>query len=250
MPFDQPLTAAPASATPFRTSRPLRTGDVAPDNRLRFDGIARYLQDIASDNADAAGFGVTDPVWILRRTVIDVHTPAAFPDRLHLSRWCSSYSTRWSNMRVQLTSDKGARIETEGFWINLNPDTGMPTRISDSTLELLATTTDESRLRWKAWLDQDAPAPDGVPDAAFPLRSTDLDPLGHVNNAAYLHAVEEHVTARPDLLAAPHRLVIEYRAPITAGEHLALRRRDDDESSTVWFVVNGESRATARMARL
>ena len=82
------------------------------------------------------------------------------------------------------------------------------------------------------------------------VRFQECDPLGHVNNAAYLHAVEEHVTARPDLLTAPHRLVIEYRAPITAGEHLALRRRDDDESSTVWFVVNGESRATARMARL
>ncbi|GAA4486271.1 acyl-[acyl-carrier-protein] thioesterase [Rhodococcus olei] len=249
MPFDQPLAPPPASGDVFAASRPVRTGDVAPDNRLRFDGIARYLQDIASDNVDAAGFGDTDPIWILRRTVIDVHTPVLWPDRVHLSRWCSAYSTRWSNMRVRFTSDKGARIETEGFWISINPDTGMPTRISDAALALLGRHTDENRLRWQAWLDAPAPADDGT-DTPFALRSTDLDPLEHVNNAAYLHAVEDHAVTRPDLLAEPHRLVIEYRSPITDGERLRIRRRDDRDAVTLWFLVNGESRATARLARL
>ncbi|MGW0176960.1 acyl-[acyl-carrier-protein] thioesterase [Rhodococcus sp. NPDC003322] len=249
MPFDQPLAPPPARGELFATSRPVRTGDVAPDNRLRFDGIARYLQDIASDNVDAGGFGDSDPVWILRRTVIDVLTPALWPDRMHLRRWCSAYSTRWSNMRVQFRSEGGARIETEGFWININPDTGMPTRISDGTLALLGSHTDENRLKWKSWLDEPMPDDDGT-DTPFPLRSTDLDPLEHVNNAAYLHAVEDHAITRPDLLAGPHRLVIEYRSPITSGEHLVVRRREDADSMTLWFLVDGVGRATARMARL
>lgn len=248
MPFDQPLAAPPTTGTLFRTSRPVRTGDVAPDNRLRFDGVARYLQDIASDNADAAGFDETDPIWILRRTVIDVHVPALWPDRVHLQRWCSAYSTRWSNMRVQVRSDKGALIETEGFWIKINRDTGMPARISDGTLTLLGSHTEENRLRWQSWLTEPVPA-DG-PDTPFPLRSTDLDPLEHVNNAAYLHAVEDHAASRADLLSGPHRLVIEYRSPITGGEHLSIRRREDDDAITLWFLVDGEARATARLARL
>ncbi|EME18033.1 acyl-[acyl-carrier-protein] thioesterase [Rhodococcus triatomae] len=248
MSFEDPLAPPPTRGSLFTRSRPLRAGDVAPDNRLRLDGIARYLQDIGSDNADAAGFAETDPVWILRRTVIDVHTPAEWPDRVSMRRWCSAYSTRWSTMRVEMTSDKGARIETEGFWIHINRDTGMPSRISDSTLELLGSHTDVDRLRWKPWLAEQLPE-DGT-DVPFPLRSTDFDPLEHVNNAAYLHAVEEHAITRPDLLQVPHRVVIEYASPITTGEQLTIRRREDSDALSLWFVVNGVSRAGARLTRL
>ncbi|MFE3293661.1 acyl-[acyl-carrier-protein] thioesterase, partial [Rhodococcus sp. NPDC059234] len=247
MDFDQPLAAPPSDGCGFSVSRPVRTGDVDPDNRLRLDGIARYLQDIASDNLDAAELADSDPVWIVRRSVIDVVRPALWPDRVHLHRWCSALSTRWSAMRVRLTSDKGALIETEGFWININPDTGMPTRISDAAMELLARSTDEHRLKWRPWLGDPAPEPDGT-DTVFPLRSTDIDPLQHVNNAAYLHAVEEHLSGRSDLLVRPHRVVIEYRAPIRAGEQLTIRRRDDERSVTLWFLVDDAVRAVARVS--
>src|SRR3546814_12448042 len=63
---------------------------------------------------------LTDPTWIVRRTVIDVIRPVVWPDHVHLERWCSSMSTRWTNMRTRITSERGGLIETEGFWINLS----------------------------------------------------------------------------------------------------------------------------------
>jgi acyl-ACP thioesterase len=245
--FDQPLAVPPADGLGFATSWPVRTGDVDPDNRLRFDGITRYLQDIGSDNLDASELADLDPLWIVRRTVIDVVRPALWPDRIHLRRWCSGLSTRWSAMRVQLTSEKGALIETEGFWINISPDTGMPTRISDKGIALLSRTTDEHRLKWRPWLGGPPPEDDGT-DARFHLRSTDLDPMGHVNNAAYWHAVEDHLVARPDLLAGPHRAVLEYNAPITGGEDVHVRSEQDAESMSLWFLVGGDVRAVARVS--
>ncbi|SDE05390.1 acyl-[acyl-carrier-protein] thioesterase [Rhodococcus tukisamuensis] len=257
----RPLAPAPPDGLGFTASWPVRTGDVDPGHRLRLDGVSRYLQDVGSDNLDASELADSDPVWIVRRTVIDVVRPVSWPDRVHLRRWCAGLSTRWSAMRVRVTSDKGALIETEGFWININPDSGMPARISDRGLEHLGRTTDEHRLRWRAWLDERAPDDDargrsaGSPaDVPFPLRSTDLDPLDHVNNAAYWHAVEQHLQGwaaapgRADLLAGPHRAVLEYRAPITEGENVRIRARHAPGSMTLWFLVDDEVRAIARVA--
>lgn len=245
--FDDALAPAPPAGEGFEAGWTVRTGDVDPGNRLRFDGIARYLQDIGSDNLDATPLGLTDPFWIVRRTVIDVHRPVEFPDRVRMRRWCSSMSTRWSNMRVQITSDKGASIETEGFWINISATTGMPTRISDEALELLARTTEQHRLRWKPWLTEPAPAPSHT-DIHFPLRATDIDSFNHVNNAAYWHAVEELLVDQRPLVTAPHRAVIEYLSPVLGGEHVTIRHRYDDGALTLWFVVDGAVRSVAKVA--
>lgn len=245
--FDDALAPAPEPGKGFETSWTVRTGDVDPNNRLRFDGIARYLQDIGSDNLAATALGVTDPFWIVRRTVIDVNTPVEFPDHVHMRRWCSSMSTRWSNMRVQISSGKGASIETEGFWINISATTGMPTRISDEALELLARTTDEHRLRWKPWLTEPVPS-ESYTDVHFPLRATDIDSFNHLNNAAYWHAVEEFLVDRPQLVESPHRAVIEYLSPVLANEHVTIRHRYDNGALTLWFVVDGSVRSVAKVA--
>ena len=46
----------------------MRLGDVDPSGRLRLDAIARYLQDVASDDAADAGL---DTGWVARRTLIE-----------------------------------------------------------------------------------------------------------------------------------------------------------------------------------
>jgi acyl-ACP thioesterase len=247
--LEHELSAPPADGDGFRTERPLRAGDVDTDNRLRYDSVARYLQDIGSDNLDASGLDGTDPLWIVRRTVIDVRRPAVWPDRIALHRWCSGLSTRWSNMRVDISSPKGALIETEAFWINISPTTGMPTRISDEGIGFLQRTTDEHRLKWKAWLTEPLPAPSST-DFEFPLRVTDIDAFNHVNNAAYWQAVEEVVADADDITSVPHRAVIEYMSPILAREHVIIRQRREGSTITIWFVVDEKVRTVARFSPL
>ncbi|KQU04092.1 hypothetical protein ASG56_11800 [Rhodococcus sp. Leaf7] len=249
------LGSQPPAGEGFETAWPIRAGDVDTANRLRYDSVARYLQDIGSDNLDASGLGETDPFWIVRRTVIDVIRPSVWPERISLRRWCSGLSTRWSNMRVDITGDKGADIRTEGFWISISSTSGMPTRISDEGLTLLTRTAEETRLKWKQWLRD--PAPEESPtDIFFPLRITDIDAFNHVNNAAYWQAVEE-VLARAEsstpgeITGGPHRAVIEYLSPIMAPDHVTLRWRrhlvDGAEAVTVWFMVDGAVRTIARV---
>ncbi|MCF8781740.1 acyl-[acyl-carrier-protein] thioesterase [Rhodococcus ruber] len=244
----QPLATAPPPDDAFRSTRTVRTGDVDSRERLRLDGVARYLQDIGTDNLDAVDATDTDPLWIVRRTVVDVHRPARFREQLELRRWCDALSTRWANVRVRFEGTGGAAMDTSAFWINIGPTNGMPARISDRLWEHMARHAADTRLRWRAWLP---PTPSADADAGthFPLRATDIDPFDHVNNAAYWHGIEEHLAGRPELQTAPYRAAIEHLRPVVAGDTLVLRARHDVDSLTLWFTVDDEVRAVARVGR-
>ncbi|MBF6079470.1 acyl-[acyl-carrier-protein] thioesterase [Nocardia beijingensis] len=255
MSLDQPLAPLPQEGMGFASAWPIRAGDVDPYDRLRFDAVARYLQDIAWENLHSTFFHRTDPNWIVRRTVIDVIRPIVWPDEVHLLRWCSAMSTRWTNMRVRITSGNGGLIETEGFWINISESTGMPARISDEGLAYLARTSTEHRLRWRPYLT-DATPPESDTDLPFPVRATDIDQYNHVNNACYWQAVEQFLVEYPKLLAGPHRAVIEYVAPVLARQHVSVRSRYEpgDRSGQpvlrLWFVVGGTTTTVVRIMPL
>lgn len=247
----QPLSDLPADASAYTTERTVRTGDVDNNQRLRLDGIARYLQDIGTDNLTAVGATGTDPLWIVRRTVIDVHRPARYPQHLRLRRWCDALSTRWANVRVRMDEiepdGEGALIETAGFWIDISPTSGAPTRISDPLFEHMARHAHDTRLRWRAWLSPDAT--DTSHAVPFPLRVTDIDPFDHVNNATYWHGVEEHLAERSDLQDGPYRAIVEHLRPVVAGDDLAISARHEDDALSLWFTVDDRVRAVARVAR-
>ncbi|QGW23307.1 hypothetical protein GJR88_00383 [Dietzia sp. DQ12-45-1b] len=247
----RPLPPPPPDGAGFSTSRTVRTGEVDPRRRVRLDSIARYLQDAAGDDLEFTGHVRTDPYWIVRRTVIDVIEPITWPATVHLERWCSGLSTRWANMRVRLTAehragpdDPGPRpdglVETEAFWINVSAD-GVPARISDEGLASLSAATGIHRLRWAA---MNAPLPTGSATRDLPedrphiLRSTDFDILQHLNNAAYLDAVEDELLGHQDLLRHRHRVVIEYSHPVVPGSSMMIRRRRSAHRVEMWMLVD------------
>lgn len=81
----EPLQPMPESGPMFEDRRRVRTGDVDRDERLRLDGVARFLQDIAFDHI-AQMPGDVNPVWVVRRSVIDVLRPIRWHSELHLQR--------------------------------------------------------------------------------------------------------------------------------------------------------------------
>ncbi|GAC67844.1 acyl-[acyl-carrier-protein] thioesterase [Gordonia soli] len=245
------LTDRKEGARFFEGGYRVRTGDVDQEMRVRLDAVARYLQDVANDNIEVTEFRDTDPFWIVRRTVIDVIRPFSWPAGFTAQRWCGALSTRWTNMRVRLTAEHETNrfnpdprppglIETEAFWINVN-DQGMPSRLTDGAFEMLSSMTDEHRLRWKAMNPDKAPDPGTIdlPDREHVLRSTDFDPFKHLNNAAYLEAIEDELVDHPDLVTGRHRAVIEYLRPIVPSSKLTLRRVREADRLLVWMLIDG-----------
>ncbi|MFI1918077.1 acyl-[acyl-carrier-protein] thioesterase [Nocardia sp. NPDC020380] len=237
------LPDPPSQDAGYTNHWPVRAGDVDRHGRLRLDGIARYLQDIAWEDLNTSGFVTSDPTWIVRRTVIDVIRPIEWPDRVTLHRWCSGVSTRWANMRVRITSAAGGLVETEAFWINVDEKSGTTARISDAGFTHLAATTAEHRLRWSRMIG-DTPPTDPAYDLPYPLREVDIDLFQHMNNAAYWQAVEQLLPGHTELLTEPYRAVIEYNSPITADRDLRIRSDIDPAGLLLWFLT-GESISAA-----
>ena len=218
----------------FDREWPMRVADIDRTGRLRLDAAARHIQDVGQDYMHELGFDESHPLWVVRRNVIDVIRPIEFQDMLRLRLWCSGTSTRWCQMRVRIDGRNGGLIESEAFWININRDTLMPSRMSDDFLAQLQRTTDVHRLRWKASL-----SPGNREDAdqirEYPVRFTDIDLFDHMNNAVYWGVVEDYLSANPELLTAPLRVTVEHEAPVALGDKLEILAHVHPAGSTDLF---------------
>ena len=241
--FPQPPCADESRA--FHEEWPVRLGDTDGAERLRLDAVARYLQDIGYDQLQVVEDGDLHPGWIVRRTVIDVLAPIAFGDRVHLRRWPSAMSNRWCNMRIQIRSEDGGLIETEMFLIHVDIEAGRPARMSERFMAPMLAATTEHRLRWRAALRERADA-DGE-RWQFPLRVTDVDRYGHVNNAVHWEAIEEALARYPESQTPPYRAILEHAGPVMAGDDVLIRAWRGDAALQVQFEVDGSARTLARI---
>ncbi len=218
----------------FDLEWPLRVADIDRDGRLRFDSAARHIQDIGQDQLREMGFEETHPLWIVRRTMVDLIRPIMYGDMLRMRRWCSGTSNRWCEMRVRIDGRRGGLIESEAFWININRDTQMPSRISDDFLAGLKRTTSVDRLRWKPYLARES-RDDATEIHEFPVRVTDIDLFDHMNNSVYWAVIEDYLATCPELLAGPLRVTIEHDAPVALGDKLEIISRMHPAGSTERF---------------
>ena len=221
----------------FSANRPIRLADADATGRLRHDAIARYLQDIAADDVLDAGWSPDEHIWVVRRTVLDVLQPFVADTRVELRTWCGAVAGSAAARRTSVVGDRGGHVEAEMIWIHLGPDL-QPQRLGDRFLSIYEASAEGRRASTRLKLPG---PPAGAIAAPWTLRSTDIDQLGHVNNAAYWIAVEEQLE-----LSSPHRAVLEYRQPLDLGDAVELRRSGE----ALWFVVGGDVRAAVALTRV
>jgi acyl-ACP thioesterase len=234
------LVPQPASGRTFRTSYRVRLSDTDADGRLRLDAIARFLQDAATDDVSETGWGAPEHLWVLRSVRIDIMKPFVDDQSAEIVTWGSSFSSLAAGRRWSLTGDAGGSIEVDSAWIHLGPD-ARPARIGagfDGYAEAAQGRVASTKLTLAP------PALDGK-RAAWALRSTDVDRMGHVNNAAYWAAIEHRLVARGPDLRAPIRARLDYRHPIDLGEDVELVEKAQSDRYGVAFVVADVVKAVA-----
>lgn len=217
----------------FRTEKTVGLSDVDASGRLRLDVVARFLQDAASEDVIDVGRPPKGHFWVVRRTELEVVEPFADDLRVEIETWASGTAPTAASRRYTLRGSSGGHIEAESLWIHLDRDL-RPLRLDDGFLEIYGPSAEGRRASTRLTL----PAPTVAPSRAWPLRVTDIDRLGHVNNAAYWTPVEELWAGRLD---GRIRAVLEHRKPIDLGEHVELAHDGD----MLWLVVGGEVRAAA-----
>jgi acyl-ACP thioesterase len=221
----------------FAASRAVRLSDVDETGRLRLDAVARYLQDVAADDVLDAGWSPDEHIWVVRRTELDVRQPFVDDTRVELVTWCAGTAAAAAARRTTVRGDRGGWIEAEMIWIHLDRDL-QPLRLGDRFLAVYGTSAAGRRASTRLVLP---PPPTDVRRLGWQVRSTDLDRLGHMNNAAYWGAVEELWGRR---LHAPVRLVLEYRSPIDRFEDVVVGEADN----SLWLTVGDDVRAAASVA--
>jgi acyl-ACP thioesterase len=232
---DDPLSVPlPDEGRRFTADRVVRLGDLDPAGRLRLDAVARYLQDVAND--DAADAGLANSMgWVVRRTTIAVHQSARFRERLALTTFCSGVGGRWAERRTLIRGSRDAHLEAAALWVHVDQRTGRPARIGPAFHEHYGAAHRGRTV--SARLVHDEP-PAGAQGRPFPLRSVDLDLLGHVNNAVFWAMVEDQSTADGPLrgLDPPLRAEMEHRRALEPGARPEVVTREIDGRVDLWVL--------------
>jgi acyl-ACP thioesterase len=217
----------------FTTRRRISLSDTDATGRLRLDAVARYLQDVASEDWLDAGFDHDSHVWVVRRTELEVTEPFRPEDEIELATWCSGVAGSAAARRYSIAGRKGGRVEAESIWIHLDDDL-RPKRLDEDFHTVYGVSADGRRAPTRFTL----PAPDSFDGEPWSFRATDVDRLGHINNAAYWIPVEARWA---DRLRAHLRATMEYRQPIDVGDPTQLIEGREH----LWLVVGEEVRAAA-----
>ena len=112
----------PAGGRTFSARRRIRLADVDPQGRVRLDAVARFLQDVAIEDAEETGWGMPEHLWFLRRIRIDVVEPFLGDREVELVTWCSGLAAIAAGRRWSLRGDGNGSAEVDSVWIHLDPD--------------------------------------------------------------------------------------------------------------------------------
>ncbi len=223
----------------------VRLGDVDRNGRMRFDATARYMQDVATEDATEAGLDRAYG-WLVRRTLIDASEPARLGEQITVATWCTGIGRSWAERRTEIVGDRGAHIGAVSLWVQIDVRTGKPARIAADFVDAYGATA-AGRIV-SARLALPGPPP-GAPVRSWQVRRTDLDPFGHVNNAATWAFLEE--AAALDGSTRIGRAELEYLLPVEADEQDPDLVVETDRAFVgAWLVTDGAVRAAARWTAL
>jgi acyl-ACP thioesterase len=156
---------------------------------MRLDALARYLQDVANDDATEA-LGDDSMAWVVRRTAVHVEQFPVFREPLTLTTWASGVGSRWAERRTSVHGSLGGHIEAVSLWVHVHLESGRPQKLLPSFVDAYGEAAGGRQVN--ARLSHGDVPPD-VDRSPWTLRFADFDVVAHVNNAIYWAMVEEHV---------------------------------------------------------
>jgi acyl-ACP thioesterase len=209
-PLETEFVAVPQVGRTFVRSRTVRTDDVSPHGFQRLDSLARYVQDIATQDASEALSGSAF-AYVLRRLSMRIDRAPRLSERLTLTTFCGGIAHGWAERRTSIRGDGGALVETAAIWVPID-SAGRPVRLPPDFLAAYGAAAQGRRASARL-VHAAIPADQTVERRTWALRFVDLDILNHVNNAAHWCAVEEILAGK-----AVRRADIEFVSPLLLGE--------------------------------
>lgn len=218
------------ATVPYR----VRFDEATPDGDVRPSTILRWAQDAAWIHSEALGYdrawylarGLT---WLVRAIELAVREPLRFGERVAVSTEVTGFRKVWARRRTEVARDGQLLAWVHTDWVMVD-GRGLPTRIPDEfprRFEIVPGPFSPGRVHLPE-------APPAAIVRQFAVRQVELDPLGHVNNAAYLDYLEEVLADLPGGIVRPATVPRIYRL-----EYLAAAGPGDRLRATAWPIVGG-----------
>lgn len=214
----------------------VRLGDADESGVLRLDGLARVLQDVATDDSEESGLESTD-TWVVRRTAVRVAEGGRWPrytELLTVTTWCGGVGAAWAERRTNIAAHGQLLVEAAALWVPVDA-TGHPVRIKPTFHEIYGEAFQGRKVSGRV------PTPVVPADATYftwPLRRADLDIVGHVNNAAVWQAVTEVVVTPVSSVSVTHHGAIE------SGHDVRIAH----VPGSLWLLVDDQVRVSVEYA--
>ena len=234
----------------------LRFDECGPDGLARTSTLMRYAQDIAWIHSEGLGFGrdwynERGLAWVVRSAELAILAPVPLGTTLALSTAPTAFRRVWGRRRTEAhLADGTLALWGHTDWV-MTDHRGMPGRIPSefpAAFGIAPGTFEPLRLALP-------PAPADAAVLRTVVRPQDVDPMGHVNNAAYLDYLEEALLAAGSASAEavarlPRRVRVEYVAPASPGAVLdGVAWPIDDQAlgrGWAWRLIDPEDRDLAR----
>jgi YbgC/YbaW family acyl-CoA thioester hydrolase len=167
--------------------------DVDAFGELRTATLVRFLQETATRASNDAGFDPayylrTGALWLVRRTMLSRLAPARYGDELEAATWVADFRRVRSQRDYEVRAGERLIARASTDWVFVDRTSGQPKRVPKEIEEAFDAEGTVPATRGPF------PSPPEPPHATRLGRRVelhDLDALAHVNNAAYLHYVEQ-----------------------------------------------------------
>jgi acyl-CoA thioesterase FadM len=249
------------------TTRDALVSGVTVDYRVRFDecgsdgivrtsALLRYAQDVAWIHSERLGFdrpwyAERRLAWVVRAAELAILEPVPLGATLSISTAISGFRKVWARRRTEARLPGGTlALWGHTDWV-MTDHRGLPGRVPPEFPAAFA-------IAPGPFEPGRVPLPPTPPEAhrvEIRVRPQDVDPMGHVNNAAYLDYLEESLidagpAAQQAIRLTPRRVRLEYLQAASPGAMLAAAAwpvGDDTGSGWGWRLGDtAEGRDIAR----
>jgi acyl-CoA thioesterase FadM len=217
--------SSPTATVAYR----VRFDECTPEGSLRASGYLRYAQDVAWIHSERLGY---DRAWYTRRGIgwlvrgiqLIVLEPSRASDELLFTTRLDGYRRVLARRSADVRTASGRRVALVLTDYVMIDERGAPTRIPAEFSSRFGVPT-ETFLPTRVALSA---APSSAVEFRFTSRPHELDPMGHVNHAAYLDWIDE--AGVPAASAIPCRYRLEYLLPVAPASGLV---------ATTWPAATG-----------
>ncbi len=233
----------------------IRFDECGPDGIARTSALLRYAQDVAWIHSERMGFGRAwyaerRLAWVVRAAELAVLQPIRLGATISVSTAVIGLRRVWARRRTEARLPDGSlALWLHTDWVMID-ERGRPGRVPPEFPAVFAVppaSFEPGRVPLRV-------TPSGASVLHMSVRPADLDPMGHVNNAAYVDYLEEALLGAGSAGAAaivttPRTVQLEYLVAAAPGAQLAGAVWPEDvegRRTWAWRLGDSEQRELAR----